>query len=50
MHPLKATWTASVTLCLGDCIYAGAHGCETSILSQRFLLTTAFIPSRGEGK
>lgn len=49
MHPPEASWVASVTLCLGVCIYAGAHGCETSILSRRFLLTTADIRKKGVG-
>lgn len=45
MHPPGASWVAFVTLCLGDCVYAGAHGCETSIVLHRFLLTIAAIPS-----
>lgn len=45
MHPPGASWVAFVTLCLGDCIYAGAHGCETSIVLHKFLLTIAAIRS-----
>lgn len=43
MHPPEASWVAFVTLCLDDCIYAGVHGCQTSILQQRILLTIAVI-------
>lgn len=45
MHPPEASWVSFVTLCFGDCIYAGEHGWETSILSQRFLLTVTVTPS-----